>query len=733
MAKRTLLALVFFTAIVSVPLASNAWTTHYFGSNLRYGETGMEVSFLQEYLAEQGYFHYPSITKYFGSVTFGAVKAWQAANGIPNTGFFGPISRAFVNATGTADPVTTTTTVSATSTSTNAAVTSVADDPVPFVEFPPTNITFEGVPAPTSAAPAVSIAITSTSTNITSGATTTFAASVSNASDTAITWSALYGTINASGTYTAPSALGTSTITDTITATSQADNTKIATATIAVSSGMLGWWPLGEGTGTVATEISGNASSGAWSGTAAGTSGYYSTGFTLSTFVGNFNGSDDEVQVSSNPPAAANIKTIGFWAYLPSLSGTTEMVSKSTGGQGEEVIIAGGTANFYVMGSSVNDTAANNSFYTGAGWYYLTATQNGPDSVTSIYVNGTLEGTSTAPDSIGDTTNLTFGNWDAGGRYFDGQLSDIQLYDRPVTAAEVQTLYKQQTAPVLITIAPTSTTLMSGATTTFTATIADATNTAVTWSALHGTINASGTYTAVTLSTSTFLATDTVTAVSVADNTKIATASVSVTNGLADWWKLNEGTGTIAYDSINSAHDGTWHGTQSSPSSTYYGPSQTSTSEAGYFVAASEDYIDPSLTMSYSTTSTFTWTVWLDLNSGINGTNVILGDRGFNPWIKITPSAFEYGSGSLISNTIPSNQWEFISVVKSGTSFYYYQNGTLEGSASSSVTGTDVPFFIGTDPNDTGDGYSWGSIGDVRIYSTPLASSSIQTIYNQTK
>lgn len=77
-----------------------------FTANLTVGSTGAEVSALQTLLISKGY-SIPSIASgaatpgYFGSQTKTAVMAYQAANGIPNTGFVGPLTRAALNMGGT--------------------------------------------------------------------------------------------------------------------------------------------------------------------------------------------------------------------------------------------------------------------------------------------------------------------------------------------------------------------------------------------------------------------------------------------------------------------------------------------------------------------------------------------------------------------------------------------------------------------------------------------------------
>lgn len=74
-----------------------------FQNNLAAGSTGPDVIALQTWLIEHGY-DIPSISSgraykgYFGSETQAAVMLYQSKNGIPDTGFFGPLTRASINA-----------------------------------------------------------------------------------------------------------------------------------------------------------------------------------------------------------------------------------------------------------------------------------------------------------------------------------------------------------------------------------------------------------------------------------------------------------------------------------------------------------------------------------------------------------------------------------------------------------------------------------------------------------
>ena len=79
----------------------------------------------------------------------------------------------------------------------------------------------------------VSISISPSTAAISSGATQQFFDTVSGTSNTAVAWSAVFGTISATGSYTSPNT--TTQLVDTITVTSVSDASKSAQATVTVS------------------------------------------------------------------------------------------------------------------------------------------------------------------------------------------------------------------------------------------------------------------------------------------------------------------------------------------------------------------------------------------------------------------------------------------------------------------------------------------------------------------
>lgn len=77
------------TPIATVPQASFSFSRY-----LYFGMSGADVSQLQQFLKDKGYYTFPSITGYFGGITKTAVAAFQKANGIEPLGGVGPQTQA---------------------------------------------------------------------------------------------------------------------------------------------------------------------------------------------------------------------------------------------------------------------------------------------------------------------------------------------------------------------------------------------------------------------------------------------------------------------------------------------------------------------------------------------------------------------------------------------------------------------------------------------------------------
>ncbi len=111
------------------------------------------------------------------------------------------------------------------------------------------------------------------------------------------------------------------------------------------------------------------------------------------------------------------------------------------------------------------------------------------------------------------------------------------------------------------------------------------------------------------------------------------------------------------------------------------------------------DYLQPA----YQTTTDFTWCVWLWYN-GYAGNDIIIGNRrnsagGDSPLVftKLTPRRFEYYPTTFGPNVL-MGQWQQVIIVKNQTNLFYYRNGELQASTTSSATKAEThPFFIAGD------------------------------------
>jgi peptidoglycan hydrolase-like protein with peptidoglycan-binding domain len=80
-----------------------------YGRDLTIGDTGSDVSMLQNFLISKEFLTIATATGYFGPLTEEAVLTWQVTAAVPATGYFGPLSRAAIEADAS---TTTTTTIS---------------------------------------------------------------------------------------------------------------------------------------------------------------------------------------------------------------------------------------------------------------------------------------------------------------------------------------------------------------------------------------------------------------------------------------------------------------------------------------------------------------------------------------------------------------------------------------------------------------------------------------------
>jgi hypothetical protein len=201
-------------------------------------------------------------------------------------------------------------------------------------------------------------------------------------------------------------------------------------------------------------------------------------------------------------------------------------------------------------------------------------------------------------------------------------------------------------------------------------------------------------------------------------------------SGLAAWWKLDEGSGTTAYDSSGNTNDGTFGG--STPPEWVNG--QLYFSGAGYVMAGTNDI---------PTTYPITVSYWVNYGSGGGGTvisRLLWGSAG--DWrCDAVDSFMNVGNDDdaylSFGTAIDDNNWhlvaETVTANTNGTgTASMYLDGSLEqssqyGSYYGPPAGTSTT-SIGIQSDYASTPFT-GYIADIRIYTSALSSSNIEALY----
>jgi hypothetical protein len=204
-------------------------------------------------------------------------------------------------------------------------------------------------------------------------------------------------------------------------------------------SGLVGCWNFDEGSGSIVNDASGYSSNGTVSGAS------WTNGKVWSALK--FDGLDDYVDCGNNetldPTQEATIEAWVKFDQLPSAAGHIMSIAGRSGGGTDLDVQAEGDNRFkFYIGPGI---LVSSSTVAQAGqWYYVAATYQGYDS-TKIYVNGLLEATTSisgfgvrAPNSNSFSVGESL-VWR--GRYFNGTIDEVKLYNRTLLAEEIWAEY----------------------------------------------------------------------------------------------------------------------------------------------------------------------------------------------------------------------------------------------------------------------------------------------------
>ncbi len=217
-------------------------------------------------------------------------------------------------------------------------------------------------------------------------------------------------------------------------------------------SGLVGLWPLTEGSGSSSLDQSGNGNNGAWNGTIP----YYAAG-KVGSYAGTFSSSSNNWVNIGNLPSLGITSNMTLAAWINSRSfpaaANNGIVSKgyNTAGNRGYVFV---TSNFsLVFCVSVDGSAAYACGTSLAGlslntWQHVAVVYAASAGRADFYINGNLSTSTTGlPTSVYNTSQpFQIGTNDAstGQNAYNGLLNDIRVYNRALSAAEVMALYNAE-------------------------------------------------------------------------------------------------------------------------------------------------------------------------------------------------------------------------------------------------------------------------------------------------
>jgi prepilin-type N-terminal cleavage/methylation domain-containing protein len=207
-------------------------------------------------------------------------------------------------------------------------------------------------------------------------------------------------------------------------------------------SGLVGYWPMDEGTGTATIDQSGNGNNGSWMGIQAGSSGYYSAG-KVGPWAGSFDGSSTRALIAnalSNYFYTTNAYTYSAWFNVKTFSPTYQtIIRKENGvGMGYYLTVSSGVVTLQSLGGM---SASVNTAINAGSWYYLNITFNNGNVI--FYLNGQAIGTGTWSGSS-DTADPFEISDDYHPNTFNGLLDDVRVYNRVLSYSEIQAIYNAE-------------------------------------------------------------------------------------------------------------------------------------------------------------------------------------------------------------------------------------------------------------------------------------------------
>ncbi|MCA9381958.1 hypothetical protein KC660_00950, partial [Candidatus Dojkabacteria bacterium] len=207
------------------------------------------------------------------------------------------------------------------------------------------------------------------------------------------------------------------------------------------SQGLVGYWKMDEaswnGTTGEVKDASGNGNNGTRVGDATTASGKFGNG-------GTFDGTGDYIQVSDSNSVSINNSQFAVLTWIKSSSaGSVQTIVRKQSSNYVMALVSSKLWCELETGQTINTgvTLSNDT------WYLVGCVFDGQNLIS--YVNGVEQGRRSNTSASSDSNNPLFiGSQNGTGQYLSGSLDEVRIYNRALSPAEVQGLYKWAPGPV---------------------------------------------------------------------------------------------------------------------------------------------------------------------------------------------------------------------------------------------------------------------------------------------
>lgn len=222
-------------------------------------------------------------------------------------------------------------------------------------------------------------------------------------------------------------------------------------------------------------------------------------------------------------------------------------------------------------------------------------------------------------------------------------------------------------------------------------------------------------------------------------------AGESIITGLINWYKFNDGAGTVAIDHIAPTANGTLTNGPTWSTDVPGNTSNPNPNNNSILFDGTNDYVVSANSPGLPTTD-FTYTAWIKPTNTDAADKTILmasnagsNELGIFRTAALGISVFTNNAARIANSTkkVSAGSWSHVAVTRQGTSLKLYIDGILDTTvtdSSGALAFSTCPLLIGTDADSACTGtlgdYWKGNIDDVRVYGAALSQTDIQSIYN---